>query len=135
MERKSRFGALVLALLAGFALFCGGWHLSRATLPQPYRVTAARLPDGQQSGGQDAAPSEDNQYPNSLLPGEVIDVNTADIYDLQRLPGIGEKRARDIVAWREAHGPFGTVEELTSVTGIGPVILENLREYVTTGDE
>ena len=58
---------------------------------------------------------------------------TADVYDLQRLPGIGEKRAQDIIAWREEHGPFQTVDELTNVSGIGPVILENLREYVKAG--
>ena len=62
-------------------------------------------------------------------------MNTADVYDLQRLPGIGEKRARDIVAYREENGPFQTLDELTNVSGIGPVILENLREYVTTGSE
>ena len=61
--------------------------------------------------------------------------STADAYDLRRLPGIGEKRAEDIIAFREEHGPFQAVDELTEVSGIGPVILENLREYVTAGDE
>ena len=67
--------------------------------------------------------------PDSLLPGEVIYINAADVYELQRLPGIGEKRAMDIIAWREEHGPFQAVDELTSVSGIGPGILEGLREY------
>ena len=62
-------------------------------------------------------------------------MNTADAYDLQRLPGIGEKRAQDIIAWREEHGPFQTLEELTEVSGIGPVILENLRAYAAVGNE
>ena len=66
---------------------------------------------------------------------ETINVNTADAYDLQRLPGIGEKRAQDIIAWREEHGPFQTLEELTEVSGIGPVILENLRAYAAVGNE
>ena len=47
------------------------------------------------------------------------------------LPGIGEKRAQDIVAYREEHGPFETVDELDNVSGIGPGILEGLREYVS----
>ena len=67
--------------------------------------------------------------PDSLLPGEKINLNTADAYELQRLPGIGEKRAEDIIAYREEHGPFETVEQLDEVSGIGPGILEGLRDY------
>ena len=62
-------------------------------------------------------------------------MNTADEYDLQRLPGIGEKRARDIVAWREAHGPFQTVDELEQVSGIGPATVAGLREYASAGPD
>ena len=57
------------------------------------------------------------------------------MYELQRLPGIGEKRAQDIVAYREEHGPFGTVDELDNVSGIGPGILKGLREYASVGVE
>ena len=71
----------------------------------------------------------------SLVEGERIDLNTAGVYDLCRLPGIGEKRAQAIAAWREEHGPFQTVDELVQVPGIGPGILEGLREYAVTGGE
>ena len=85
------------------------------------------------AGWTEGAADGEDARPDSLLPGETIDINAADAYDLQRLPGIGEKRARDIVAWREEHGPFQNVDGLTEVSGIGPGILENLREYVTVG--
>lgn len=130
MEGKSSFLALVLALLAGFALFCGGWYLARTSSPEPYRVTVSRRPAEEASA---PAEREENTRPDSLLPGETIDVNTAGVYDLRRLPGIGEKRAQDIVAYREEHGPFRTVDELTEVSGIGPAILEGLREYAAVG--
>lgn len=131
MAEISRYARAVLALTAGCVLFCGGWFLSRASDPRPYQVnTAARPPAAGDADGEEAS-----SYPDSLLPGEVIPVNTADVYDLQRLPGIGEKRARDIVAWREEHGPFQTAEDLMEVPGIGPGILEGLREYVTTENE
>ena len=45
---------------------------------------------------------------------------------LQTLPGIGEKRAEDIIAYREAHGPFRIAEDLTRVKGIGESILAGL---------
>lgn len=135
MEGKSRYGLAVLALLAAFILVCLTWYLARTSAPEPYRVNTVRQPAAEgPAGASEAGPAEDSR-PDSLLPGEVIDVNTADIYELQRLPGIGEKRARDIIAWREEHGPFKTVDELTGVPGIGPVILDNLREYVSTGSE
>ena len=128
MEGKSRFAALVLALLTGFALFCGGWYLARTSSPEPYRVTTTRRPTVEEVSSQE--PEEDVR-PDSQLPGETIDMNTADFYDLQRLPGIGEKRAQDIITYREEHGPFQTVDDLTEVSGIGPGILEGLREYVS----
>ena len=134
MGETSRYGAAVLALLAGFALFCGGWYLSKASSPEPYQVTAARRP-AEEEGPSPEAPGVEDLRPDSLLPGESIDVNTADIYDLQRLPGIGEKRAQDIIAWREEHGPFPSVEDLDQVPGIGPGIVEGLREYTVTGNE
>jgi len=132
MEGKSKFGLAVLTLLAAFALVCVTWYLARTSSPEPYRVNTARLP-----GSEDvsAGETEDGGWPDSLLPGENINVNTADAYDLQRLPGIGETRARDIIAWREAHGPFQTLDGLTEVSGIGPGILEGLREYAVTGNE
>jgi len=134
MEEKIKYKIVVLALLAGFTLFCAGWYLARASAPAPYQVSVQRLPEDEDA--EDVQPPKaGDARPDSLLQGEVIDINAADVYELQRLPGIGEKRAMDIIAWREEHGPFQTVEELTEVSGIGPVILENLREYAAAGSE
>ena len=68
---------------------------------------------------------------DELSPGTVIDLNRATQAELERLEGIGEAKARDILAWRRAHGPFRSVEELTRVDGIGETTLENLRPYLT----
>lgn len=133
MDVKSKFGVMVLFLLAGFVLFCSGWYLSRASWPEPYQINTARQPSPEDTAVPGETAVQQNGYPDSLLPGETIDINTADVYDLQRLPGIGEKRAMDIAAWREANGSFQSVDELTQVSGIGPVILEGLREYASVG--
>ena len=66
-----------------------------------------------------------------MLEGEVLDLNTASQADLTRLPGIGEKKATAILAWREEHGPFQVVEDVMSVDGIGEKILADIRPYVT----
>lgn len=62
--------------------------------------------------------------------GESIHVNQATAVELQRLPGIGPKRAQLIIEERQKR-PFTAVEELRRVPGIGPKTLERLRPYVT----
>jgi len=61
--------------------------------------------------------------------GEKIDLNGADAPTLQReLAGVGEAKAKAIVAYRETNGPFASVDELLEVKGIGKAILDRNRE-------
>jgi competence ComEA-like helix-hairpin-helix protein len=66
-----------------------------------------------------------------LAPGERVDVDRADVTELTRLPHVGPALAQRIVAWREAHGAFGSLARLDSVSGIGPKLLDAVRSYVT----
>ena len=135
MSGLTGYEKLVLGLTAAFLLFTGGWFLHGWSAAQPYEVRVDRA-----ASSQLAAPAEEGEEgetaarPDSLLEGEVIDLNTAGVYDLQRLPGIGEKRAQAIVDYRTEHGPFRSVEELDNVEGIGEGILSGLRDYVTVDD-
>lgn len=61
----------------------------------------------------------------------LIDLNTADAATLETLPGIGPSKAAAILAYRQAHGAFGSVEQLDDVEGIGPSTMANLRDLVT----
>ena len=63
----------------------------------------------------------------------LIDVNTADATALEELPGIGPALAERIVSYRDEHGPFASVDELTDVPGIGDAKLEALRDSATVG--
>ena len=57
-----------------------------------------------------------------------INLNSADAETLTReLKGIGATKAQAIIAYREAHGPFGSVDELLEVKGIGAATLEKNR--------
>ncbi|MEE2751755.1 MAG: ComEA family DNA-binding protein [Myxococcota bacterium] len=67
---------------------------------------------------------------NERVFGLPMDLNAADAKALQVLPGIGEVRAQAIVDWREAQGPFGTVEGLDDIPGIGKATLERIRPFV-----
>jgi competence ComEA-like helix-hairpin-helix protein len=59
-----------------------------------------------------------------------VDLNSASAAELGVLPGIGPRLAREIVADRNSHGPFGAVDELLRVPGIGEIKLAALREYL-----
>ncbi len=75
--------------------------------------------------------------PESSPPAEekptLGDINTADVDELTTLPGIGEKRAEDIIAYRQEHGPFSHGEDLIRVPGIGESTVDGLLEYATAG--
>ncbi|MCU1502561.1 MAG: competence protein ComEA [Ilumatobacteraceae bacterium] len=68
----------------------------------------------------------------STVPPGPLDLNAATADELDVLPGIGPATAAAIVAYRDAHGPFGTVDDLGEVRGIGPAKLDALRGLVTT---
>ncbi len=59
-----------------------------------------------------------------------VNLNTADRAELMTLPGIGEKKAEDILAYRAAHGAFRNIEELMRINGIKEAAFEKLRDRV-----
>jgi len=54
---------------------------------------------------------------------ERININSASLEQLVSLKGIGEKKAKQIIAYREANGRFGSLEELMAIKGIGEKII------------
>jgi competence protein ComEA len=63
--------------------------------------------------------------------GQKINVNLATAEELETLPGIGEVLAQRIIEHREKNGPFGSVDELLEVSGIGESRLEDISDDVT----
>lgn len=60
-----------------------------------------------------------------------ININTATASDFDTLPRIGETMAERIVAFRDEHGPFSSLESLLDVPGIGELTLAGLRDRIT----
>ena len=56
----------------------------------------------------------------------IIGAKTAGLEELKTLPGIGDSKARSIIAYREKNGAFKTIEDIKSVDGIGDGIFAKL---------
>jgi competence protein ComEA len=80
-------------------------------------------------------PLPDASSPSSDKPVIVfpININTATQEELEALPGIGPAKAADIIAYREANGPFTTIDQIKNVPGIGPATFEGLKDLITVG--
>lgn len=61
----------------------------------------------------------------------LVNLNTADVAELDALPRIGPAIAQRIIDWREANGAFTSVDDLLAVSGIGEKMLASLRDLVT----
>lgn len=112
---------LVLALTLGF-------HLGTARRVPELRVqTELQAPEERQERATDA-----EAEPHEAV--ERIDLNRATAEELATLRGIGPTLAGRIVAYREEHGPFARLEDLTLVDGIGSTLLEENLERLYVGE-
>ena len=111
---------IILAVTAAFLVFAGGYFLGGRGSDEPYTVDV-------QTVRADAAEGE---AAVSVRPS-LVNINTATAEQLQSLPGIGAVHARNIVADREANGPFRIPEDLMRVSGIGEGTLSDILDYIT----
>jgi competence protein ComEA len=95
---------------------------------------AAALADGQQvfvPAMPTASVRATTGTPAPTSPGSgLLPLNSASAAELEALPGIGPVLATNIVAYREAHGPFARIEDLLRVPGIGPAKLEQIQPFL-----
>lgn len=97
-------------------------------VPTEEEVAAGRFRTTQ-SQGTDMGSREFSERENSL-----VNINTADIALLCTLPGIGEGRAADIIAYRQEHGFFQSCEDIMSVPGIKSGIYEKICDKITVDE-
>lgn len=103
---KAKIAALLFALLASFSLTLSAAEVSSSSSTEAQSAVVASV--------------------------SKVNLNTADVATLQReLLGIGQVKAQAIVAYRDEHGEFTSVDELLEVNGIGEVTLEKNREKLS----
>ena len=62
-----------------------------------------------------------------------ININTATLQELDALPYIGQIRASEIIAYRQAHGPFKRIEDILKVYGITQEVFDRIKDLITVG--
>jgi competence protein ComEA len=93
---------------------------------------AALLQDGKQIYVPEKGEELVNQgIPSVSNPRRMININTAGAAELDLIPGIGPALARRIIEYRESSGPFGIIEDITKVSGIGPAMFEKMKDRIT----
>jgi competence ComEA-like helix-hairpin-helix protein len=119
-SHADRRAAVVLLLLAAAGLVVRFWQAPGAAPGGVvYRVAA-----GAARPSRDSVVARAARLARPLGRGERIDLDVASAEELTRLPHVGPGLGARIVAFRDAHGPFGSLQALDRVPGIGPTVLD-----------
>ncbi|MBR2546915.1 MAG: helix-hairpin-helix domain-containing protein [Eubacterium sp.] len=106
-------------------------HADTALINQAEEISDGmkiNVPDKRDKG---KAKSSGHASASSDTSESLININKADSETLQRIPGIGPVTAEKIIQYREENGPFGSVEDITNISGIGDKTLEKMRPSIT----
>lgn len=95
------------------------------------RVDSVRASLRAPRGSRGTAQRDRQSVRVSATPTAPVDIDRADSAAIEALPGIGPALAARIIANRDSAGPFGSIEALCDVRGIGPALVEKLRPLVT----
>ena len=87
------------------------------------------LPNDDKEDTSATADEENHLEPVSTDKSSCIDLNHADLPTLMRLPGVGERRASDIMARRTKH-PFRHKRDITRIKGIGPKTYARMKDLL-----
>jgi competence protein ComEA len=106
---------VAVAVLVVIVLVGGAFYASRVSERAPQVVYSFSLEEVE-------AQSQDSLQ---------ININTADIEELDELPEVGPATAETIVEYRRTNGLFRSVDELEEIPGIGPATLEEIKPFAT----
>ncbi|MDA3783556.1 helix-hairpin-helix domain-containing protein [Lactobacillus delbrueckii] len=95
------------------------------------KTEAAQTANSAAASSPSASASSVSSSASGAASGDLINLNTATASDLQKLNGIGEKKAEQIVAYRQEKGSFKSIDELKEVSGIGDKTFAAIKDQLT----
>ena len=75
-------------------------------------------------------PENNQTVDNNNQLNKKININSASLDEIQKIPGIGESKAEKIIAYRKENGLFKSIEDIKNVSGIGDSIYEKIKDYI-----
>ncbi|HCT64609.1 MAG TPA: transporter [Lachnospiraceae bacterium] len=93
---------------------------------------AAQLADGEKVYVPKKGEKVANMTPQTQSKSTIININTANKDDLDRIPGVGPSTVAKIIDYRKTKGIFKKIEDIKNVSGIGDKKFENIKAYITT---
>ncbi len=109
------------------AAVLAGVNLARAVVDGEQIV----VPDADTAAGATNGGAQASGGASAGFAGGIINLNSAGVAELETLPRVGPALAQRIIDWRDANGPFASVDQLLQVSGIGAKTLEQFRALVT----
>lgn len=116
----NRFWALITLLLIAVIVIGGVIIWQKYSPNRPIEITLE-----EPSTTDEVSPPDEPQK---------IDINRAEAWLLEALPGIGSNKAQAIIDYRQQNGSFSDISEILNVEGIGETIYEDIWELITVGD-
>jgi comEA protein len=119
--KPNQFWALITLLLIAVIVIGGIIFWQNYHPTQPIEITLLEETDAGDGASQADQPQK-------------IDINRAEAWLLEALPGIGPSKAQTIIDYRQQNGGFSDITEITEVPGIGQSIYDNIKDLITVGD-
>ena len=135
MSEKSNIAERIILFMVFFVfavllvVFVFGWDAITGT-----GSTSSGMPSELQyvtSSKTDTTPTSEPIVSQGEKKEGLLNINTATAAELDALPGIGEKKAQAIVDYRAENGPFGSIDDIKEVKGIGDGIFEQIKDLIT----
>ncbi len=108
------------------------WNLARV-LEDGEMIYVPTIEEAAERDFSELASSEEDsgQEPGGISEDGRVNINTATEEQLMTVPGIGEAKAKSIIAYREENGSFNSIEDIVNVSGIKDGLFQQIKDYIT----